>query len=57
LHPAQEVLYATKLYDIGIYGIAEPNAVMMDYLKNTINVQIKKRFGCGFIAASSGPGN
>jgi len=56
LHPAQEVLDATKSYDIGIYGITEPNTVMTDYLKNAINVHIKKRFGSGFIAASSGPG-
>ena len=54
--PAQEVLDAMEAYDIGIYGIAEPNAVMTGHLKNAINVQIKKRFGYGFIAASSGPG-
>ena len=55
--PAHEVLDATDAYDIGIYGIAEPNAVMACHLKNAINVQRKKRFdGNGFIAAPSGPG-
>jgi len=44
---ACEVLEATSLYDISIFGIAEPNMVFDDTITHTINAKNDKHFGCG----------
>ena len=55
-NPVNKVLDATDDYNIGIFGIAEPNTVFNDDLNTAINASIKKCFGNGFIRAKSCPG-
>jgi len=50
LDPAPEVLEATSIYDISIFGIAEPSTVFDDSITHTIDAKIKKQFGRGFIS-------